>query len=980
MIPISEYDIAEIPIPFEGESWWSSPVSKLTEVAVSAMCHVGSAIAAIPTSKPVQSLVVAPLLNYCFDEDWKKLARLVPDPALKTYMRDLKSLLAPALTDNLSEALLTHILASLADKIALDELNAGRTLSPNEFLLRAVVHLQKSLQKKFAEAETKARGEGRPGPSVEDFNTLSTQILQDFIPETSTLFKLWKPKQIDEWIYQLYLITKNIPTTDLDELKQTLRVQLWHPEDYRSLFPGRDVPAAIDRSLSVLSGLEANIDHLVSLADGISKFIMSEVQAKAANSDEIREILSKSLPERIVNGTVGPLLHFFLNSDHEMMTAGKAQLQAHVQRLILKGMSNAIATVQAEALAEAPQRLPNTQILTHLFNKAIPMLERTAQPEQRVQACRDLVRLFFPNPHAEFPQTPWVQAKVPEIWEMVDGRLLPNLVGEWIAAFRGCIDEVEANREAVDKAFGTNHATKFCEVVGTIWVRDFIPHILSKKKEVIAQSTFKKWNEKYGTHFDPALNKEPYEWLSASIAHLTSEVHEGTALYKASAWSGVFAEALMLKLFKGIFVPIRQVDARLIHERRGNVAVQIMCSLLPEVTQFYQRVEEIRLGTAGNGCALIDHTRLISGLQGNAEKKNILNPAFPLSDGASPAEKRAQEEHRLSEFTRWAQQILNMGGVSPENAPFPEPLVEIGLNFLKELVLAQTILTITEKGRDPKMIDTMFLKAFKAIKAYKIPSPEELSRADSDPAPSVAPEGLGELIKNLIALVPHAGLFRIVELEEIRGRIGDISEAEVAKLFNKFCQNADLFKFINSQIEMLLPELVENGAVQPVTPNKINFVQKRGVLKLQALFNEVPVADLNMSEEHFNFVRLGAEALATGAENTLKAQLQAFRTWLEGGVDSFVRAHTATCLEPVVGILRVLYKWIVYKIVIPLFVGLFILPYLGGREAIKYLYLRRLVERYREMALAPYHENLLLNLFSGVLNKMNEDTQAARSG
>lgn len=460
--------------------------------------------------------------------------------------------------------------------------------------------------------------------------------------------------------------------------------------------------------------------------------------------------------------------------------------------------------------------------------------------------------------------------EVPFDLSYVRNEFLPKQLMEYSQSIRTYIDEMGKNSKELKDLFNSNALPELLKVLGTVWLRDFIPNFLTENTDELAEVLLSEINSFFET---AVLQEGDSSFIAESIRELIKS-RDGSAMKSVYAFAGLYASAYMLKYFNNLFKK-KKID---------GLAQEIARKVISKVSVYYSKVveakgrrphahllspEELKGGLGElfsdgmpiNGDELSESQKTFYGKltdaltkAGDADKAEsvpmidflqgpihnlITNKLLPstLSSIIKAVGSRKTINKGLIKLLETVTQKLESDWDVLENA-FHNTLCNIDdlnyklngkheVNELKEIVKEAK----TKYGADPEKVMEILKLVDEAVKHEEGATLGDLKKAIED---KIAPlkklvenqdedlvEDLAKLRDAIIHLVPKKFVADLLKIEAFN----DMTSSQLAVLYNRLVNGLKFEDWINLGAEVLMPTLVPNGVYAnnhfgPIDPEK----------------------------------------------------------------------------------------------------------------------------------------------------------------
>lgn len=837
--------------------------------------------------------------------------------------------------DPLFAKLFVHkILAHLVAKYAAFHFNLDEPIPYPQFLNRLTLHFLNGFVEGYQESGSFV------APLEQLFHSLAPSLADLALPIND------------------YLAPFRLPINDEEATRQRLRTILWDPKS----------PGVPGRLLSEFIGLETTVDQFYDLADSFATLVVPFIENYFMLQDNLVEALQPYFSEEVIQHSLHPLCVGLLESHHPHMERGKEIFRIQIRRLVFK------IIVTAMEKEDKPSQ-PKEQIPFAIINRILRILRDHAPPlpdhkhkhsgalppltkADMLPLVHELLQYFITDPLKEVPLPHGFDLK---IVNKIKDDLLPELCLKWYQKGILFINEVPENRLRLNTIFAANHVSVLAKVLG-VWVQGFVVHLLSEKAPDIASKAVEGANKALRADWD----QDVAHLIDVTITKLCESIEPDSPMHSLSLFVGRYAEAFFLKLGVPLFSHLKEVNDDLEEHENGTIILAIIRRLVPIISQYYQRINDIKLLIGETHAYRIPHNSLKSGLQGtlwDPPKANILNGGYPISMPIDPhrTSEEVRNDHRLVFFTVLSRHLLYFAGITPQRPfPVPDPFVKKGHALLAEVILPQTLLSLEKIVLSEENKDRLFLRLFEQLKnmAEKL----EAKKSEDSPPPSPPSESqrkifrtVGQLIKELLTLIPNPYLAPILYIEVLK----EAAEEKLGSIFFEQFSDLDFIQVIRNSIVAGLPKIVP-GKVEGV--NKIDLKPFEEGTFLEADFDRPSITPEELEALKKEILQKGAEALMRGFERlVVHRNLEALRQNLGAQLAAMLEAKSGKSLASFVEFFKQVCN-VFIQFFISVLGALLNIPYQVIRWPVKEWYLKRLVADYLEELDSSYHEGVVLDI------------------
>lgn len=771
---------------------------------------------------------------------------------------------------------------------------------------------------------------------------ISTALLTSF-SDASVQFAPIVAEQLEPFIDRL-------PQDHRTAYLQELRVLLWDPASYQAQSPGIHLDERINEEISRTVGFESKINQIVLFSEGLSRWIINLTEEQLNRPG-------------VLPSDLAPTLLQVLNSDAPEVLTIKNNLQNVLPQFILKGIVNTLSGIKQSnpEVNVDDLLLEGVNVLIHVLNDTFPYgQERAVGSWQPLSDT--IVELVFPDA-AELIPLPLELAS--KLLQKIQDEILPQKLFEWNERLYTYINRKPEIVGRLNATFQSNHVAVFTDYLSNMWIRDFIPHILQNTHEKTGRTLVKALQSKFGVEFSPSVETLISDTVKTFAEQYQNRVAgEKNGITLVSEWVGQYAEAFLLNFFEQTFSRVHQLDQDSQESGNGSIILGVMKRVVPVISGFYLVVKDLKIEDPR-----FTHARLVTKLQ----EAGVLNGAFPLKgtgveeyneDGSIVSD----EDRALRHFTALASRILTFADIHVENAPFPEPVKEFGMEILKEQILARSIheleqLILKNKG-------TMLLALFRTIKsaAKYIPDNDEDYNIEEEPAslhnPAVSPElnrEIGEIIRHLLLYLPDQWFAPLLELRKLK----QTEDEQLGAIFVDLLHDQSITTRVNVWIEAILPKIIPGQIVAPGT-DEVGFEPAVEHVDFS------PTEEINERLLDRETKKEGAEAFMRSIEKLSREYIKSKRGSLGSTLSTAFKRALPESMHRTVDILGDVFNFIIDNIVVPFFIGVLYIPYQVFRFILRLL-LERLAGSYIKEFKEEYHEGMLLNVLDTIFTEIGSD-------
>ena len=631
----------------------------------------------------------------------------------------------------------------------------------------------------------------------------------------------------------------------------------------------------------------------------------------------------------------------------------KPHLEAKVEELLFIGLKNVVTRLKTRGVSNENLMKEALNDFIGLFKRYAPERARAHEKSAWIPLVQALIRYAYPNPEALLPVPDEEKQAALEKLE----NLLAGCFSQWNGEIFRYILNVEASKAAIIKATGSNHAVVFASVIGRIWVKEFIPHMLKEEKKTIADS-IQVWlrDEMHVTLSDEALTLIQ-STLEAFFSEYTS-VSSGarSPSYQLSEFAGEFAEAYILKLFAQLFNKIESLESD------KPLFQAFLEKVVPKVDQYYESIRRLKNARGEERAHHLSRTDLIN----EAVRQGLKSPGLPeVADNT----KELMDNRRRAHFKTLSNDLLNALEMNIDRSPFPAPVADILQDLLLGLVAANTLLAIEHSILDNR--GSFLLQGYEQMKlaAESLAPNQELVEKEVG---SELKNSLARILSNLVAKLPNHPWAPILELKPLKKEVGQqLANLLVDKDFNT------LLKMV---LESVLPKLVPGTVSRNGGDIEFNRKPKEHILFTTQSQNEKKlIKDIKDT---------GAAAFLAGINSLGESRYQQEKKEIEGYakrgfeiIRDFVvgqkgEEDETTFVEELFKWIKVVcekgYHFLVEMILIPMIKGILFVPKLLLVDMPLYFYFRYLASSIYEEVNAQHQETILLKIIDDLVEEITK--------
>lgn len=801
----------------------------------------------------------------------------------------------------------------------------------------------------------------------EEFEEMARRLIHQFCPVLMAF-----PHAVVEKIGEvLQQIQKMVPSQDRKVQVDALTTLLTDKERAKL-----DDPAFEKR--------DAYITKIVLASELFSRFIIKQLKALGKTD----------LPEALRRGV--DIDHPFVKHSENVLTA-----------TLLKGIVTFLRKVEVKVVLKPGETFKKERLLglavlelLNVIKKTFPSYNRNLNEKDFIKGADALWELFELDKE--------VNIDLSEVKKTI----LPKLLLKYYMQTFRSIDSIEHNQKLLQEQFHKNSAAMFCNVIGNVWLRDYIPFILSTQKEDFAELIRESTNAFLEGH---VLDKDD----AALFVHMMDEVVEAgkdksmpseNSVLATYRFIGKFAEGLMLQFFVDLFAG---TNFDRFHER-------IARNVVGQAAQYYPKVVEIK-GEKEAYAHRVPIDKLKEGLKG------LFNPLMPLGKAPTDAQLALLRKIKLPRPVPFpdlfsdvleekannkliptilfhifksmsSPQTINKGLLSminminqslESNWDKQEDLFEEVNNKLDDLnyklqnepqiKVIQKLLEnikneygadwarvkeildyVTENIKDPCDVKKLE-KIVHELNRYKTNLEEEWRSLNND---KVLLEQLTNLKNAIVNLVPSKLIAPLLKIEHFN----ELTSLQLGLLFVNMLKDQNVGKWINMGLEILLESMVPNGKIVP-DGGHIKFESKD---KTELKVEHANVVYTPADEKRDRKAIIDGLATVT-VEGTNKALLHKVKNLIRR-FKAFMGSLAIRIFGLWVTKLRegfnLVYDFLANKIVGPLIYALGYFPIL----VIKYfehLFVRLELNPHYEGFHATYNEGFMFNAVDTLLNMLN---------
>lgn len=264
---------------------------------------------------------------------------------------------------------------------------------------------------------------------------------------------------------------------------------------------------------------------------------------------------------------------------------------------------------------------------------------------------------------------------------------LPKQLMEYSQSMRKYIDEMPKNSKELKELFNNNALPELLRVLGTVWIKDFIPHFLSENTEELSSVLLTEING----FFDATVLQEGDSSFIADTIRELLKKREDNGMVNAYAFAGLYASAYMLKFFNNLFKK-KKIDGLAQEVARGAVS---------KLSTYYSKVVEVK--------GRRPHAHLLS----PEELKDGLGDLF--SNGM-PINGEELSDSQKAFYGKLTKALEKAGDADqPDSVPMIDFLQEPFHNLITDKLLPSTLSAIIKTIGSRKTINKGLLKLIETV-------------------------------------------------------------------------------------------------------------------------------------------------------------------------------------------------------------------------------------------------------------------------
>lgn len=370
---------------------------------------------------------------------------------------------------------------------------------------------------------------------------------------------------------------------------------------------------------------------------------------------------------------------------------------------------------------------------------------------------------------------------------------LPALFSKMYKDLNGWRYEVPQEEARLDAIFpsgsGKNAATKIAD-----YIRDFVPYYMETRPGMIG-GIFEKVSGKYFN----ALSPEHQAQLRNLLVNNVRALGVNPDMKKTAEAIGEYSRAMILKMFAGVATTMQSKETAGAETGQNEFLFNTTLGFIKVLHDHVRRINRIPPSGRMFPAYQVPHAEMLNGFANHPELPNMLHPALSKDlDPKATAEER--KEQRLKEFfVPFASDLLDIAGINnPEEFPAPSFMKQEAWDLFKAKVLPEVLMNVYEEALKPENLNLMMLKTIDAlIEGIDGITEEEEAKVENDPQQRELNEALGNLVKEMVDLVPDIWTKTIFKSDRIR----NMTSEALGRMIRRKLDDTTMLELLNKGLE-----------------------------------------------------------------------------------------------------------------------------------------------------------------------------------
>lgn len=440
-------------------------------------------------------------------------------------------------------------------------------------------------------------------------------------------------------------------------------------------------------------------------------------------------------------------------------------------------------------LLDVIHKRPNITIQVEQCQRIENPLERQQRLRQVFEPlAREFLQVAIENPLNDLPMLSQIKE---DLWESIQTKIVPDLLEKVYRRLNFWQARAASSKQLLQAVYGTTHPEEASKVIAHFG-SEYIPYYLTFAHHDVALKLKQQAEEWF--QGSPEISHYLHGQEEALVKLLGSNIHQyGESLNPAVQANKPFTT----KLLDGVILKLMAKLSHKIHTtetNKPNFMVESFKDLLEVTANHFSSINEVTHQNHLKHAWNVTYEQMIAGFGPNLHK-GIPQPHLS---------KEEQNRHRLEHFYKpVARRLFKLLDLEhdPEFALFldAEPMKKVW-GIVQDQLFPTILQSVFEKLMEPHTIRTLLLNSLENLNSALNAIPAEEPLVDDIPDQPELNEACGELVLQLLRLVPRTLAHSVFEIDRVQKITAQTIGSAISKTLRQWTWIKIMDKGIHSGI------------------------------------------------------------------------------------------------------------------------------------------------------------------------------------
>lgn len=370
---------------------------------------------------------------------------------------------------------------------------------------------------------------------------------------------------------------------------------------------------------------------------------------------------------------------------------------------------------------------------------------------------------------------------------------LPAIFSKMYKDLNGWRYDAPKQEAQLDTLFPDENGKKAATNIAN-FVRDLVPYYLETNPGKVTELMEKNVLGKYFA----VLSPEHQASVRALVEKNVKDIGLNPAMKTMAEGIGEYSRGIFLKMFAGVTQNIADKEKPVEGEGKNKFLLNMSLGMIRLLGDHVRRINKIPPAGRMYPAHQVPHDAMLDGFANHPELPSMLHPA--LAKDLDPyATEEERKEQRLNEFfIPFASDLLAIAGMkeAPEDFPAPSYMRQEAWEMFKTKLLPETLMNVYQEMLKPENLNMMMLKTVDSLIEGIDALPDEAqedTEVEDDPEQRQLNEALGDVIKEMVDLMPDIWTKTIITSDRIR----NMTSESLGRIVRRKLDSTSMIEIIN---------------------------------------------------------------------------------------------------------------------------------------------------------------------------------------